>query len=124
MKRARTSQHCRDGLQQCILVYLAVCNRNKVITAGALIDGLPYKAGDAGDKNIQAGYFSDKLMIWPTDDQMTDYPFQSTSPGPRVVANVVGRVRALEIKDGKARVPVGTSPVDVLIEADYERLTR
>ena len=37
-------------------------------TAGALIDGLPYRAIDTKDANIQAARFGETLMLWRSDD--------------------------------------------------------
>jgi len=42
-------------------------------TAGALIDGLPYKAFDTKDTNIQAAYFGETFMIWRTDEAVGNW---------------------------------------------------
>jgi hypothetical protein len=41
-----------------------------------------------------------------------------------VIVDVVGQVKALDVKGGESQLPISTSPVHVLTRADYERLTR
>jgi hypothetical protein len=94
-------------------------------TAGALIDGLPYKAVDTGDTNVQAAYFGDTFMIWRTDEQVSDWPLKLDPAKAWLVVDVVGHAEKLAVdKDGKAAVRVSASPLYVLSKGDYERLTR
>jgi hypothetical protein len=94
-------------------------------TAGALIDGLPYKAVEPGDPDVQAAYFGETFMIWRTDDGATNWPLQRDPSIPWVVVDVVGHAEPLAVgKDGKTTVRISASPLYVLAKADYERLTR
>jgi hypothetical protein len=94
-------------------------------TASALIDGLPYKALDAKDANIQAAYFGKTLMIWRTDEATGNWPLKLASSKPWVLVDVVGHLQELTIDtSGVANIPTSNSPVYVLTRSDYERLTR
>jgi hypothetical protein len=94
-------------------------------TASALIDGLPYKAFDTGDANLQAAYFGPTLMLWRTDETAGSWPLRLDSGKSWVLADVVGHVQALPVDAaGNANIPVSASPVYVLPRTDYERLTR
>lgn len=96
-----------------------------VYTAGALIDGLPYKPVDTQDANIQAAYFGETFMIWRTDEQTGDWPLKLDPGKAWVVVDVVGHAENLAVdKDGKAAVRVSASPLYVLSKGDYERLMR
>ncbi len=95
-----------------------------IYTAGALIDGLPYKREPTNDKAVQAAWFGDTFMIWRTDDKASMWKMPLTGEGPWVSVDVVGRLRLLEVKDGQVSFMIGTSPVYVLSQANYERLTR
>jgi hypothetical protein len=44
--------------------------------------------------------------------------------GPWVIVDVVGRMKPLEVNEGKAEFKIGTSPVYVLPKKEYARLTR
>jgi hypothetical protein len=94
-------------------------------TAGALIDGLPYRAADTHDADVQAAYFGDTFMIWRTDNKAGDWRLQLDASKPWVAVDVVGRAQPLAVGgDGAASVRISPSPVYVLAKADYERLTR
>jgi hypothetical protein len=94
-------------------------------TASALIDGLPYKAVDTKDGNIQAAYFGETLMVWRTDEASGNWPLKLDHGKPWVLVDVVGQVRELPTdSSGNADIPISASPVYVLARADYERLTR
>ncbi|HEY8158848.1 MAG TPA: hypothetical protein VIF10_09110 [Methylobacter sp.] len=94
-------------------------------TASALIDGLPYKAVDTKDGNIEAAYFGETLMVWRTDEASGNWPLRLDASKPWVLVDVVGRVRELPTdSSGNADVSVSASPVYVLARGDYERLTR
>jgi len=93
-------------------------------TASALIDGLPYRPFDAKDVNIQAAYFGPTLMIWRTDGIARNLSLR-LDPGKHwLLVDVVGHVRepALDAA-GNSKIPVSASPVYVLPQAEYERLT-
>jgi len=94
-------------------------------TASALIDGLPYRAFDTKDANIQAAYFGETLMIWRTDEAVGNWR-QQLAPGKTwVLVDVVGHVQELTVDaSGYADISISASPVYVLARADYERLTR
>ncbi|MGZ5600437.1 MAG: hypothetical protein ACXWFX_07560 [Methylobacter sp.] len=95
-----------------------------VYTAGALIDGLPYKAVDTKDANIQAAYFGDTLMIWRSDAAGGNWPLQLDAKKVWITVDVVGRIRELKVDaSGLADISISASPVYVLSRADYERLT-
>ncbi|MEC4750305.1 hypothetical protein [Methylomicrobium sp. Wu6] len=93
-------------------------------TASALIDGLPYRAVDTKNADVQAAYFGETLMIWRSDETSGDWPLR-LDPGKRwVLVNVVGQRQDLRVDaSGYANIPVSASPVYVLARADYERLT-
>lgn len=94
-------------------------------TASALIDGLPFKALDTQDANIQAGYFGETRMIWRGDETNSVWPMQLDPKKAWVLVDVVGRSQTLMVDaDGKAGIPLSASPVYVLARTDYERLTR
>ena len=94
-------------------------------TAGALIDGLPYKAVATQDVDIQAAYFGGTLMIWRTDDRSSDWELSLDPEQPWVQANVVGQIEPLRSNQGgKAVIRISSSPRYVLTQADYQRLTR
>ena len=94
-------------------------------TASALIDGLPYKAVDAKDGNIQAAYFGDTLMLWRTDEAIGNWPLKLASGKSWVLVDVVGHIKELTADaSGFANIPISASPVYVLTRADYDRLTR
>jgi hypothetical protein len=92
-------------------------------TAGALIDGLPYKAFDTRDANIQTAYFGDTFMIWRTDEVAGNWPIQLDPSKPWLLVDVVGHVRELKVDaSGKADILISASPVYVLSRIEYERL--
>ncbi len=94
-------------------------------TASALIDGLPYRAFDTKDANIQAAYFGDTLMAWRTDRQSVNAPLRLDPGKSWVLVDVVGQVRALSLDaSGNAEIPLSASPVYVLTLVEYQRLTR
>jgi len=94
-------------------------------TASALIDGLPYKAFDTKDANIQAAYFGETLMIWRTDEAVGNWRQQLVPGKSWVLVDVVGHVQELTVDaSGNADIPISASPVYVLSRAEYERLTR
>jgi len=92
-------------------------------TAGALIDGLPYRAVDTQDNAVQAAYFGDTLMIWRTDEERSHWPLR-LDPGKRwVLVDVVGHAQELPVDaSGNANIPISASPAYVLERADYQRL--
>ncbi|WP_374089809.1 hypothetical protein [Methylomicrobium lacus] len=93
-------------------------------TAGALIDGLPYRAVDTQDNAVQAAYFGDTLMIWRSDEASGKWPLR-LDPGKHWLrVDVVGHVQDLPVDaSGNADIPISASPVYVLARTDYERLT-
>lgn len=94
-------------------------------TASALIDGLPYKAFDTKDANIQAAYFGETFMIWRTDEAVGNWPLKLDPGKSWLLVDVVGQVRELPVDaSGNANIPISASPVYVLPRAEYERLTR
>jgi hypothetical protein len=93
-------------------------------TAGALIDGLPYKRSNSGDRNVQAAYFGATFMIWRNDERWTAWKMRPEGDGPFVLVDVVGNASRLDVRNGEAEFPVGPSPVYVLTQANYELLTR
>ncbi|MDO9046903.1 MAG: hypothetical protein Q7U66_04100 [Methylobacter sp.] len=94
-------------------------------TASALIDGLPYKAFDTKDANIQAAYFGGTLMIWRTDEAVGNWRLRLDSSKSWVLVDVVGRIQKLSVDtSGYADIPISASPVYVLSRAEYEQLTR
>lgn len=93
-------------------------------TASALIDGLPYKALETGNTDIQAAYFGPTLMLWRTDEAAGNWPLRLDSGKSWVLVDVVGHVQALPVDaSGNTDIPVSASPVYVLSRTDYERLT-
>jgi hypothetical protein len=97
-----------------------------MVTASALIDGLPYKEVKLPDKKIQAGYFGTTLMIWRDDDQTENYPFKVPPGKPWVMVDVVGKMRPLQVDkvSGVANLPLTSSPLYLLPAAEYAALTR
>jgi hypothetical protein len=94
-------------------------------TASALIDGLPYRAVDAKDTNIQAAYFGETLMLWRTDEATGDWLLKLDPGKPWVLVDVVGHLQELVVDtSGIANILTTNSPVYVLSRSDYERLTR
>ena len=94
-------------------------------TAGALVDGLPYKAVDTRDANVQVAHFGETFMIWRTDEQTSDWPLKLDPAKAWVVVDVVGHAEKLAVdKDGKAAIRISASPLYILNKADYERLMR
>jgi len=94
-------------------------------TASALIDGLPYKAFDTKDANIQAAYFGETLMIWRTDEAVGNWRQQLVPGKSWVLVDVVGHVQELAVDvSGNTDIPTSGSPVYVLSRSEYERLTR
>ncbi|MFA4945352.1 MAG: hypothetical protein WC789_11700 [Lentisphaeria bacterium] len=95
-----------------------------MITAGALIDGLPYRAVATQDKNLQAAWFGNTFMAWRTDDRPGEWILPLDGTQEWLLVDVVGRAKPLAVQDGRAIFPIGPSPVYVLAKAEYERLTR
>jgi len=94
-------------------------------TASALIDGLPYRAFDGKDANIQAAYFGETLMIWRTDKAVGNWRQQLVPGKTWVLVDVVGHVQELAVDvSGNTDIPTSGSPVYVLSRSEYERLTR
>jgi len=94
-------------------------------TAGALIDGLPYKAFDTKDANIQAAYFGDTFMIWRTDETVGNWQLRLDPGKSWMLVDVVGHVQELTVDaSGNANIPISASPVYVLSRVEYERLIR
>jgi hypothetical protein len=97
-----------------------------MVTASALIDGMPYREVKMPDRKIQAGYFGTALMIWRDDDATENYPFKVPPGKPWVMVDVVGNVRALQVDraTGVANLALTSSPLYLLPAADYTALTR
>ncbi len=95
-----------------------------VYTAGALIDGLPYKRVPSDDKGIQAAYFGPTFMVWRDDDKTGNYTIKLDAGQQWLLVDVVGRTRPLPVSDGSATFEIGTRPQYVIPVAEYERLTR
>lgn len=96
-----------------------------MITAGALIDGLPYQPVPDAGRDVQAARFGGTFMAWRTDDAVQEYRLRLDPAQAWVLVNVVGCMRPLAVTtDGAAVFPLGSSPVYVLPRTDYERLTR
>ncbi|MFA4945353.1 MAG: hypothetical protein WC789_11705 [Lentisphaeria bacterium] len=93
-------------------------------TAGALIDGLPYRRVAVADQEVQAGWFGNTFMVWRTDDRSGDWTLPLDGAQEWLLVDVVGRAKPLAVQDGRAIFPIGPSPVYVLAKAEYERLTR
>ncbi len=93
-------------------------------TAGALIDGLPYKAVESGDANIQSAYFGETLMVWRTDEKTGEWRLALDPKQAWVLVDVVGHAEGLPVPaDGNARVTLTENPIYVLSRAEYRRLT-
>jgi hypothetical protein len=93
-------------------------------TAGALIDGLPYRAVDTKNANVQAAYFGETFMIWRIDEGKRNWPLRLDSGKRWVIVDVVGRTHEMPVDDsGVANIPISSSPVYVLPRTGYERLT-
>jgi hypothetical protein len=93
-------------------------------TAGALIDGLPYKLVDTKDVNVQAAYFGETFMIWTTD-KPAEWQMRLDPGETWVVVDVVGRSKALRPgANGSATLTVTSSPIYVLTTKAYDQLTR
>jgi len=92
-------------------------------TAGALIDGLPYRAVDSQNNAVQAAYFGDTFLIWRTDEATSEWQLR-LDPGKRwLLVDVVGHVQALSVDaSGNANIPISASPVYVLPRIEYEKL--
>lgn len=95
-----------------------------IYTAGALIDGLPYKRVKTEDNQIQAAWFGGTFMVWRADEKSSDWKMKLEGAGPWVMVDVVGRVRPLDVRNGEVQFAIGTSPLYVLTKTDYQRLTR
>lgn len=94
-------------------------------SASALIDGLTYRAVDSHDANIQAAYFGDTLMVWRSDAANSDWRMKLDPSQAWLLVDVVGHAESLSLDaDGNATVAISSSPVYVLTQADYRRLTR
>ncbi|MDP2179052.1 hypothetical protein [Methylicorpusculum sp.] len=94
-------------------------------TAGALIDGLSYKAIDTKDDHIQAAYFGETFMIWRADEVSSTWQLPLDEAKSWVLVDVVGRQQALTVNaSGLAEIPISSSPVYVLTRSDYDRLTQ
>jgi hypothetical protein len=94
-------------------------------TAGALIDGLPYKGIDTQDDRIQAANFGETFMIWRTDEVSETWQLQLDQAKSWVLVDVVGRQQEITVNaSGIADIPISSSPVYVLTRSDYDRLTR
>jgi hypothetical protein len=92
-------------------------------TAGALIDGLPYRAVETGDDRVQAGRFGPTLMAWRTDAQALPWQIRLDASQRWVMVDVVGRREALAVpKEGLVAIELGGSPAYVLPEPEYRRL--
>ncbi len=93
-------------------------------TAGILIDGYPAEKLDGYPAEADVARFGQTVMAWTTGK-----PGPVTlhfSPGtPLVKVDVVGRVEKLSPNtDGSVEVKLSDSPVYVLPEAEYRRLSR
>ncbi|MDD5034293.1 MAG: hypothetical protein PHE55_06005, partial [Methylococcaceae bacterium] len=94
-------------------------------TASALIDGLPYKAFDAKDANLQAAWFGETFMIWRTDEAIGDWRLHLAPAETWLAVDVVGQTSIISVDaGGNAVIPISSSPTYVLTQANYERLTR
>lgn len=94
-------------------------------TAGALIDGWPYRAVDTHDDKVQAAYFGETLMIWRTDDARSDWPIRLDPSKAWVAVDVVGQVRELAVDNvGQPIVSISSSPIYVLSRANYLQTIR
>ena len=92
-------------------------------TAGALIDGLPYKAVETDDANIQSAYFGETLMIWRTDGKVGEWRMDLDPKQAWMWVDVVGHAENLPVSaDGKARITLMESPIYMLSRAEYRRL--
>ncbi|MGR9108062.1 MAG: hypothetical protein ACU843_14135, partial [Gammaproteobacteria bacterium] len=94
-------------------------------TAGALIDGLPYRAVDTGESTVQAAYFGNTFMIWRSDELPGSWRLDLAPEKQWLVVDVVGRTEELKVDPSRhSEFPIGPSPIYVLERAEYERLTR
>jgi hypothetical protein len=94
-------------------------------TASALIDGLPYQAFDTKDANIQAAYFGETFMIWRSDEKADSFRLKVDPSKNWVLVDVVGHTQNLTAdSSGYADISTSSSPVYVLTQSEYERLTR
>ncbi|WP_026602169.1 hypothetical protein [Methylomonas sp. 11b] len=94
-------------------------------TASALIDGLPYRAVDTQESNIQAAYFGDTFMVWRTDETRSVWTMQLEPKKAWVAVDVVGHAEDLAVgAAGQAFVSISSSPIYVLPRADYLNLIR
>ncbi len=94
-------------------------------TAGALIDGLPYRSIDTRDPKVQAAWFGETFMIWRTDETDSEWRLSLDPSKSWLAVDVVGRARALSVGgDGAANITISASPAYVLPKAEYERLMR
>lgn len=92
-------------------------------TVGALVDGLPYRRAGLADRQVQAGWFGDTLMVWTTGKD-SDLEWKLDGPGPWLLVDVVGRTNPLSVADGIAKFRVGSSPHYLLTQSRYDELTR
>lgn len=93
-------------------------------TASALIDGLPYRRLATDDPQIQAAWFGPTLMVWRADGKRSVFGVPVDFQQSWVVVDVVGRVRPLKADSEEARLEISSSPIYILPESDYQRLTR
>lgn len=94
-------------------------------TASALIDGLPYRALDAKDTNIQAAYFGNTFLIWRTDEAVSSWRLKLKPETPWLLVDVDGHFRELTVDvAGYATIQISTSPVYVISRAEFEKLTK
>jgi len=93
-------------------------------TASALVDGRPYRRIASDDPELQAAWFGDTLMVWRSDERTTGWSARLDGAGPWLLVDVVGRARPLEVEHDLARFRIGQSPVYVLAQTEYQRLTR
>jgi hypothetical protein len=94
-------------------------------TAGALIDGLPYKTYATKDSHVQAAYFGETFMIWRTDGLKSVWRLKVGADKSWLLVDVVGHTQDLAIDaSGSVNIPISSSPVYVLPRTVYEHLTR
>ncbi|HVO43709.1 MAG TPA: hypothetical protein VMT34_13850, partial [Aggregatilineales bacterium] len=92
-------------------------------TAGALIDGLPYRPMDTGDTNIQAAHFGETLMLWRADEKLGEWSLKLDPKQAWMLVDVVGHAEELPVPaDGNVLLTLTPSPVYVLSKAEYSRL--
>lgn len=93
-------------------------------TASALIDGLPYRRVATASRDIQAAYFGDTFMIWASE-RPTDWALRLDPAKRWRRVDVVGHSQPLAVsQEGEAIIAVTKSPIYVLPEEAYQRLTR